>query len=353
MVGYDFLLVGAGLYNSVLARQLTDAGKKCLVIDKRFVVGGNCADYKYNNYYVSRYGGHYFHTNSDYVWEYINRFSKFTPYNFTAKVINKNEVFSYPINLFTMYQLWGVKTPDEAKKKIEEVKINIENPQNFEEKVLSLVGEEIYEKFILGYTTKMWGTDPKNISASLINRIVIRYDYDDRYFSDKYQAQPTNGYTKIFENLLEGIEVKLNTPYDKNIKAENVIYTGCIDEFYDYCYGELDYRGMKREWSDEDTGTAMLNYQDIDIPYLRKFSYSYPYQHVNNNGKFMTSIEYSTDGFVAKDYPVNNDKNNALYKKYKEINTPNVFFKGRLGNYQYWNMDQCIGAALNFAKELI
>lgn len=201
---YKYLLVGCGLYNSVLARELTDAGKKCLVIDKRPFIGGNCADYEYNNYFVSRFGGHFLHTNSDYIWNYINRFSKFTPYNFTAKVINHNEVFSYPINLFTMYQLWGVKTPEEARKKVDSVKIKNDNPRNFEEKVLSLVGRDIYEKLIYGYTKKMWDTDPVNIPASLINRIVIRYDYDDRYFSDKYQAQPTDGYTKMFENLLEG-----------------------------------------------------------------------------------------------------------------------------------------------------
>jgi len=253
-----------------------------------------------------------------------------------------------------MHQLWGVKTPEEAKRKIEEVKIDIPNPRNFEEKVLSLVGEEIYEKFIYGYNVKMWAKDPKDIPASIINRIVIRYDYDDRYFSDKYQGQPEFGYTKMVENMLNGIEVKLNTPFEKSMEslADKIIFTGCVDEYYDYCYGNLEYRSMRRDWNTDDIGAPMVTYPDASIPYIRKFSYKYPYERVNTD-KHMTSVEYSIDGVDTKDYPVNDDKNNALYEKYKSIKNDKVIFGGRLGNYKYWNMDQAIGSALKLTKELI
>lgn len=351
---YDYVIAGAGIFGATCARQLTDAGKKCIVIDKNSFIAGNCHDYEYEGYPVSSFGGHFFHTNSDYVWEYVNRFTGFIPYNFTSKVEYKNTIYSYPINLLTMHQLWGVKTPEEAKRKIEEVKIDIPNPQNFEEKVLSLVGEEIYEKFIYGYNFKMWAKDPKEVPASIINRIVIRYDYDDRYFSDKYQGQPEFGYTKMVENMLDGIEVRLDTPFEKAMEslAEKVIFTGCVDEYYDYCYGALEYRSMKREWNTEDIGAPMITYPDESIPYIRKFSYKYPYERVNTD-KHMTSVEYSIDGIETKDYPVNDDRNNALYEKYKNISNSKIIFGGRLGSYKYWNMDQAIASALKLTRELI
>jgi UDP-galactopyranose mutase len=352
-MGYDYLCVGAGLFSSVMARELTDAGKKVLVIDKNDFIGGNCADYAYNNYYISKFGGHFFHTNSLEIWNYINRFTEFIPFYLNGKSNYQDIIYSYPINLTTLHRLWGVLTPDEAKKKISEERLNIPNPQNFEEKMLSMVGIEIYEKFIYGYNVKMWECDPKEISVSLVGRIPVRFDYDERFFSDRFQGQPKNGYTAIFEKMLEGIEVKLNTPYDNSIKAENIIYTGGIDGYYNYCYGKLGYRGSLRGFTEEELGTPIITYPELKYPYIRKISYSYAYPYSNNNGKFITSVEYSINGIEKQDYPINNAKNEALYNKYKEINTPNVFFGGRLGNYRYWNMDQAISAALTLCKKLI
>jgi UDP-galactopyranose mutase len=352
--GKSYLIVGSGIFGATCARQLTDAGKKCLVIDQRAAVAGNCHDYPYENYYVSSFGGHYFHTNSDYVWEYVNKFTEFIPYNFTAKVENENNIYSYPINLLTMHQLWGITTPEEARKKIEEVKIKIPNPKNFEEKVLSLVGEEIYDKFIYGYNKKMWSKDPKDIPASIVNRIVVRYDYDDRYFSDKYQGQPKNGYTQMVENMLDGINVRLTTSFDKSMEKyfDKVIYTGCIDEYYNYCCGNLEYRGVNRQWTEEEIGAPMITYPNEEIPYIRKFSYKYPYER-SASDKHMTSVEYSINGLIVKDYPVNDEKNNYFYEKYKAIQNDKVIFGGRLGSFRYWNMDATIASALNLTEKLI
>jgi UDP-galactopyranose mutase len=352
-MGIEYLIVGAGICGSTVARELTDAGKKCLVIDKNDFIGGNCADYMYNGYGVSKFGGHFFHTNSELVWNYINRFDSFNNFTLSGKEYSQGTIYTYPINLTTLHRLWGVKTPEEARKKLEEVRVKIPNPQNFEEKVLSLVGEEIYTKLIRNYNLKMWGIEPKEVAPNLINRIPIRFDYSEKYFTDKFQGQPIHGYTYIFEKMLDGIEVKLNTPYDKSMKAGNIIYTGAIDEFYSYCYGALDYRGSSREFTSEELGNAIITYPDLEFPYIRKFSYSYAYPEINNNGKFMTSVEYSIPGTEVKDYPVNNARNTALYQKYKDINTPNVFFSGRLGNYIYQDMHQVIASALTLCKKLL
>lgn len=349
---YDYLCVGAGLFSSVCARELTDAGKKVLVIDKNNFVGGNCADYAYNNYFVSKFGGHFWHCNNIEIWNYINRFDKFNNFTLSGKEYSQGAIYTYPINLTTLHRLWGVKTPEEARKKLEEVRVKIPNPQNFEEKVLSLVGEEIYVKLIRNYNLKMWGIDPKEVAPNLINRIPIRFDYSEKYFTDKFQGQPIHGYSYIFEKMLDGIEVKLNTPYDKSIKAENIIYSGAIDEYYSYCYGPLEYRGSTREFTTEELGNAIITYPDLEFPYIRKFSYSYAYPEIITNN-FVTSVEYSIPGTEIKDYPINNSKNNALYQRYKEINTPNVFFGGRCGSYLYQDMHQVIASALTLCKKLL
>jgi len=349
---YDFLIVGAGLTGSVIARELTDNGKKCLVIDRRSHIAGNCYDVYENGIYKSLFGGHYLHMNNRRIWDYINRFSGFIPYNLVAKADNY-DVYSYPINLFTMHQLWYTKTPEGARKKIESVREKINNPRNFEEKVLSLVGSEIYRKFFYGYNVKHWGKEPSELPVALIKRIVIRYDYDDRYFSDYYQGVPAFGYTNLFNNLLCGIEVKLNTPYEKNIKCGKIIYTGSIDEFYDYCYGHLEYRGTEYSYSNEEIGCSLITYPNKDIPYTRKFSYGYPYSIKNN---FITATETSLDATDIVDkraYPINDAKNNSLYEKYKSINNNDVIFAGRLGLYSYINMDRAMELAFELVRNLL
>ena len=352
-MGYDFIVAGAGPFGATAARVLTDAGKKCLVIDRCDHIAGNCYDYLYNNYYVSVYGGHFFHANSDYVWEFLNRFAKFNNFRLISKEFHEGQLYSYPINLTTLHKLWGITTPEQARKKLDEVKLDIPNPKNFEEKILGMIGKELYEKFIFGYTSKMWQTDPKEMPVGLTGRIPVRFNYEEHMFNDKYQGQPAEGYTRLFENMLDGIEVRLNTPYEKDMKAENVIYTGSIDDYYDCRYGPLGYRASSRIWDESELGNTMFTYSDLDIPYIRKFSYSYAYPEKNNNGKFVTSTEFSIDGIEVKDYPINNSKNEELYNKYKAINTPNIFFGGRLGQYKYFDMDQCIASALTLCKKLI
>lgn len=349
---YDYLLVGCGLHNIVLARELTNAGKKCFIIDRRSHIGGNCYDVLENGIYKHVYGGHFYHCNNDFIWNYVNKFSKFFQYVFVAKAHSHGVTYSYPINLMTMQQLWGVQTPEDARKKVESVRIKIDSPANFEEKVLSLVGEEIYDKFFYGYNYKHWKRDPKELDASLINRIVIRYNYDDRYFSDKYQAMPLFGYTNMLENMLSGIPVRLNCEFDKSDErlANTVVYSGAIDEYYNYKFGELEYRGVSHEYSQEETGTAMLTYPDMSVPYTRKFSYGYPY---GIEDKFLTATEYPSDDTDKKAYPVNTQRNRDLYEKYKNISNDKVVFAGRLGTYKYINMDTTIENALGLTKELL
>ena len=347
---YDFLIVGSGLFGSVCARQLTDSGKKCLVIDRRNHIAGNCYDVLENGIYKSIFGGHYFHCNNKQVWAYINRFSEFIPYSLIMKANYKDTIYSYPINLMTMHQLWGIKTPEEARKKINEVKLKIDEPRNFEEKVLSLIGKEIYEKFFYGYNLKHWGRNPARLPVELINRIVIRYNYDDRYFNDYYQGIPKYGYTKLFENLLSGIEVKLNTPHHKSIRADKVIYTGSIDEFYGYRFGKLEYRGTEYTYNNEEIGSPIITHPDKDVPFTRKFSYSYPYFNFDN---FITATETSldaTDNLEKRAYPINDMKNYMLFSKYVSIKNNKVYFGGRLGYYKYLNMDKIIEEALAFCR---
>lgn len=355
----DYLIVGAGLYGSVSARILTDKGYKCLVVDKRDHVGGNCYTEKQNDIHVHMYGPHTFHTNSSIVWDFMGQFTTFNKFKNKTKVRYKDEVYSFPINMLTMYQLWGVTTPAQAIEKLESVKHKITNPSNIEEFCLANVGQEIYEKFIYGFTKKQWGKEPSDLPVSIIKRIPIRLTYNDDYFHDAYEGIPIGGYTALFENMLDGIEVITGVDYLKNRdkwKAKHTIYTGPIDEFFDYEYGELEWRSMKFEhYLIEDTdyqGNAIFHYTDLDVPYKRIIEH----KHFDFTGQKDTVItkEYPQDWDKTKEkfYPINDKKNNSLYEKYKKLIPDNFTFGGRLARYKYYDMDQVVASALKTIEEI-
>ena len=371
MVNYDYLIVGAGLYGSVCARELTDKGYKCLVIDSRDHIGGNCYTEKVDGINVHKYGPHIFHTSSKPIWDYVNRFSDFIDYKYSPTVNYKGELFSFPINLMTLYQLYGVKTPQEAKDKLEELKGDIKNPKNLEDYVISMVGKEIYEKFIYGYTKKQWRIDPKELPTSIIKRIPIRTTFDNNYFNDTYQGIPVDGYTKMFEKMLEGIDVSLNTDFFKEFWSpelnisdwrdfpSEIIYTGRIDEYFEYCFGELNYRSLRFETEKLDIedfqGNSVVNYTDEEIPYTRICEW----KHFDNKKTPHTIItkEFPTewDKTQIPFYPINTEDNNKIYNKYKAFTEyeDNVHFGGRLAEYKYYDMHQVIASALNFVNNKI
>lgn len=368
MTTYDYVIVGSGLFGSIFAREMTDAGKTCLVLEERNHIGGNLYSEEIEGIHVSKYGGHIFHTNDEKIWNYVNRFSKFLDYRHRLRVHYKDNLYSFPINLMTLYQLWGCKTPEEANKKLEEVKVKIENPQNLEEWSLSQVGKEIYETFIKGYTQKQWNTDPKNLPASIIKRIPVRTTYDDFYFSDKYQGWPENGYAEFFDNLLSGIEVRTSTNFfDKRKEYESIgkkiVYTGKIDEYFGYVYGDLSYRSLRFDTVKLNTpsylGSATVNFTDADVPYTRIIEHKYfqPHKLEKTNNTVITT-EYPDDWERGKIpyYPVNDKLNNETYKKYEELSKKEkrVIFGGRLAEYRYYDMHQVVGSALmKSRKELL
>jgi UDP-galactopyranose mutase len=353
---YDYLIVGSGLFGSVFARQMTDRGAKCLVIDKRSHIGGNCYTSDVGGINVHEYGPHIFHTSSDRVWDYMNRWTKFNHFVNRPKVHYKGELYSFPINLFTLYQLWGVKTPIEAKKKLEGVRVSIPNPQNLEEWVLSQVGEEIYHKFVYGYTKKQWGRDPKNLPSFIIKRLPIRLTFDDNYYEDKYQGIPIGGYTAIFEKLLDGIDHEIGVDYilDRDAlekKAKKIVYTGPIDEFFDCDNGRLAWRSIRFEHETIEIldyqGNAVVNYTEENIPYTRVIEHKH--FEFGKQSHTVVTKEYSQtwDSSKEKFYPVNDDENNELYQKYKtRIDSNRYIFGGRLADYKYYDMHQVVGSAL-------
>jgi UDP-galactopyranose mutase len=364
MTMYDYLIVGGGLYGSVFAHEMTKNGKKCLVIEKRNHIGGNCYTEKKDNINIHKYGAHIFHTDSRKIWDWVNQFTEFNNYRHTLKVNYKNKIYSFPLNLLTFSQIWGTTTPDETIKKIKSVVVENQNPKNLEEWILSQVGEEIYEIFIKGYTTKQWNIDPKKLPSSIIKRIPIRLNFNDNYFFDEFQGIPVDGYTKMFDRILEGIEVKTNVDYFKekdyyNSISKKIVYTGKIDEFFDYEYGELEYRSLKFETEKVNVkdfqGCSVMNYTDIDVPFTRICEH----KHFENSKSDVTWItkEYPKDyeyGDIPY-YPINDDKNNKIYKKYKDIskNFPNIIFGGRLSEYRYYDMHQVIGSALKKVKDIL
>ena len=360
MTKYDYVIVGSGLFGSIFARELTDQGCKCLVLDKREHIGGNCYSEKIEGINVSKYGGHIFHTNDKKIWDYVNRFTEFRPYHHIVRVNYKGEIYSFPINMMTLNKLWGVETPKEAANKLEDVKINIDNPRNLEDWSLSKVGKEISEIFNKGYTKKQWDKDPKNLPAFIIKRLPIRLTYNSGYFSDKYQGWPENGYTDMFDNLLDGIDVELNVDYLLNKEhydsiGRKILYTGKIDEFYDYRFGDLEYRTLihdNKVLDGDYQGCATINYTDEDIQWTRIVEHKH-FQPHKKNKKTVITIEYSEE-YKRGDipfYPINDKKNNTAFKKYRALaeKEDRVLFGGRLAEYKYYDMHQIVGSALKTA----
>ena len=353
---YDYLIVGAGIFGAVFAREMTDRGAKCLVIDKRSHIGGNCYTRNEGGIHVHEYGPHIFHTDSKRIWDYMNRWTEFNHFVLRPKVFNDGSIYSFPINMMTLYQLWGTKTPQEAEHKLQEVRVGIQNPQNLEEWILSQVGQEIYKKFICGYTTKQWNRDPKDLPSFIIKRLPIRLTYDDNYFTDRYQGIPVNGYTPIFEKLLEGIPVELGVDYLKdrdrwNAAARKIVYTGAIDEFFDCDLGTLEWRSLRFEHEtlniSDYQGVAVVNYTNVEIPFTRICEH----KHFNFGKQNHTIItrEYPQDWNPSKEkfYPINDEKNNNLFRRYHErIDTNRFIFGGRLADYKYYDMHQVVGSAL-------
>lgn len=369
---YDYLVVGSGLFGAVFAQKAKESGKTVLVIDKRGNVGGNIYTEKIKGINVHKYGAHIFHTNDEAVWNYVNRFAVFNRFTNSPIANYRGEIYSLPFNMYTFNKMWGAVTPEEAAEIIERQKkeANIVDPQNLEEQAISLVGTDIYRKLIKGYTEKQWGRDCKDLPAFIIKRLPVRFTYDNNYFNALFQGIPVGGYTKLIERLLSGIEVKLNADYlaDKERwdgMAEKVVYTGAIDAFFGYRLGYLEYRSVRFETETLNVpnfqGNAAVNYTDKETPWTRIIEHKWFEFGKDENGidlpKTVISKEYSSEWKPGDEpyYPINDDKNNALYLKYKELadNEKNVYFGGRLGEYKYYDMDKTVASALNFAEKTI
>ena len=361
---YDYLVVGAGLYGAVFAYEAKKKGKTCLVIDKRDHIAGNIYCENVSGINVHKYGAHIFHTSDKKIWEYVNQFAEFNNYINSPVARYKNELYNLPFNMNTFSKMWNIATPQEAKDIIASqiADLNITEPKNLEEQALSLVGKDVYEKLIKGYTEKQWGRDCKDLPSFIIKRLPLRFIYDNNYFNDRYQGIPIGGYTKIVEKMLDGIEVRLNTNYLDNREefdamADKIVYTGMIDQFYDYKLGVLEYRSVRFETEElpmeNYQGNAVVNYTEREVPYTRIIEHKH-----FEFGKQPTTIisrEYSSEWKKGDEpyYPVNNDKNNALYQQYKELadKEHKVIFDGRLGGYKYYDMDKVIAAALEMCEK--
>ena len=368
---YDYLIVGSGLYGATLAYLLINKGFKVLVIEKRDHIAGNIYTKNINGINVHVYGAHIFHTSYEDVWNFVNQFSKFNNFINSPLAYYKGKYFNMPFNMNTFHQMWGVKTPQEAKEKIEEQvkKENIKEIKNLEDQALSLVGRDIYETLIKGYTEKQWGKSAKDLPSFIIKRIPLRFEYDNNYFNDKYQGIPIDGYTKIIERMLEGIEVVLNEDFLKNKEkysriAKFIIYSGPIDEYYNYCFGELEYRSLKFEIEKINKqsyqNNAVVNYTEFDIPYTRIIEHKFfqiENKDVLNLPFTIISKEYPNSYKIGEEryYAVNDEKNNNLYNRYKEKaeTEKNILFGGRLGNYKYFDMDDTIKQAFDDFNKLM
>ncbi len=365
-MNYDYLIVGAGIFGAVFAHEANQKGKRVLVLEKRNHIAGNIYTENVEGINVHKYGAHIFHTSDRKVWDYVNQFAEFNNYVNSPIAIYKDELYNLPFNMNTFSKMWGIKTPAEAKKIIDEQKRQyfVENPSNLEEQALSLAGKDVYEKLIKGYTEKQWGRDCKELPAFIIKRLPFRFTYNNNYFNDCYQGIPIGGYTQIVEKLLEGIEVRLNVDFLKEREiyediAGKIVYTGMIDQYYDYKLGVLEYRSVRFETEKLDCenyqGNAVVNYTDREIPYTRIIEHKH--FEFGNQPITIISREYSSEWNKGDEpyYPVNDDKNNALYEQYKKLaaKEDKVIFGGRLGGYKYYDMDKTVKAALDLAGEIL
>ncbi len=362
MKDIDYLIIGAGLSGSVIAREMTDKGYKCVILEDRTEVGGNIRDKEISGINVHLYGPHIFRTNDIAIWDYVNRFASFNNFINEPIVNYKGEIYNLPFNMNTFSKLWGVTKPKEAKRKIEEQKIPCENPKNLEEYVLNLVGMDIYDKLIKGYTEKQWGKPCKELDKSIIRRIPLRFTYNNNYFNAKYQGIPVDGYSKTVERLLEGVEVvtgyKCSCSSTKWLeRAKNVVLTGAIDEWYGYCFGTLEYRSLKFETEElkeeNHQGNAVVNYTDARVPWTRIIEHKH-FTGVKTPTTIITK-EYPQKWEKGKDryYPIEDEKNKALYQKYKELaDSDGLITVGRLAEYKYYDMEDTIKSALKAVREL-
>ena len=357
---YDYLIVGSGFFGSICANELTKKGYKVCVIESRSHIGGNCYTSNRDGINVHDYGPHIFHTSNETVWKWVNQYVKFNDFTLRPVANYKGEIYSLPFNMWTFSKIFDITLPKEAKQKIHEESSDIDIPKNFEEQAIKLVGKTVYKKLIKGYSEKQWRKDAKDLPKEIIQRLPVRFTYDNNYFNDKYQGIPIGGYTQIFDKLLEGIEVRLNTDYFKDILPEHkkVIYTGPIDKFFNYKYGELEYKTTvfdhKKFTTDNYQGVVMMNYTDKETPYTRTIEHKH-FEKTESDVSWV-SWEYPEPYDKSKEpyYPVNDKVNMEIYQKYKKEanNLENVYFGGRLAEYKYYDMDQIIISALNFTKIL-
>jgi len=358
---YDYVVVGAGWFGATFARLMTDAGKSCLVVESRKHIGGNAYTEKMDNIHVHMYGPHIFHTNDDDIWNFVNQFSKFNNFTLSPKVYTNGRMYSLPFNMNTFHEVWGCTTPEQAKAIIESQKFKGE-PKNLEEQALSLVGTDIYNLLIKEYTMKQWKKEPKELPSFIIKRLPLRFTYDNNYFNDRYQGIPVDGYTKLFENMLDGIDVVLDENYLQkrdyyNALADKIVFTGKIDEFFDYSYGELEYRTLdfihEKLEIENFQGVAQVNYPDITVPWTRIVEHKH-FTNAKSDFTIVTKeIPTEYDRTKIPYYPINDDKNTEIFKKYREEakKEKNILFGGRLAEYRYYDMHQIIASAMKLVKD--
>jgi UDP-galactopyranose mutase len=358
LAGYDTIIVGAGFFGATCAHELARRGQRVLVLDKRSHIGGNCYTEPVEGIPVHRYGAHIFHTNDERIWRYVNGFAHFRQYCHRVKVSHGGRLLSFPINLMTLHQLWGVSTPEEAERRFEEQRVPIENPRNMEEWCLATIGPDLYETFIRGYTAKQWGREPKDLPASIVRRIPVRLNFDDSYFDDRFVGIPEEGYTPIFERMLEGIEVRTGCDFfedrDTFERLGRVIFTGMIDAYFDYRFGPLEYRSLRFESEvveGDFQGCAVVNYTERDVPFTRILEHKH--FHGVHSPKSVITREYPDAYEIGREpyYPIADEANKVRYEQYREIPTDTIF-GGRCGRYVYWDMHQAIGAALTLVDKL-
>lgn len=366
---YDYLIVGAGLFGAIFANEANKRGMKCLVIDKRSHIAGNIYTAEMDEIQVHMYGAHIFHTSNKEIWEYVNQFAEFNRYTNSPVARYKSELYNLPFNMNTFNKMWGVISPEEAKAKIQQQieEAGITKPENLEQQAISLVGRDVYEKLVKGYTEKQWGRRATELPSFIIKRLPVRFTYDNNYFNDRYQGIPIGGYTKIIDKMLEGIEVKLDTDFFKHrteltCLARKIVFTGMIDEYYDYLYGELEYRSLRFETEVIDAenyqGNAVVNYTEYEIPFTRIIEHKH-FEFGTENGtvnpKTVITKEYPANWKRGDEpyYPMNDDKNNELYAKYKALSDKetNVIFGGRLGMYKYFDMHNVVAEALKCVRQ--